>query len=119
MDAHAEAGELVLRLPAELVVAQRRVELGAASEPGELDGRDGPSAAGLLPPLDRVGDVAARRRPLDPDELAPLDVADDGEPHARAAKRRHSPGRPSLVVYRVSGATVGVSHLDGRPRWTA
>ena len=69
--------ELLARAAAELVVGERREEEARAGEIGELDGRDGTAARGLLPRLERVHDLARRRRMIDARELHPLDVTDD------------------------------------------
>ena len=56
--------------------------MGGAVQIRELDGRDRPSSGGLLPRLEGVDDLAGPGNPVDPDELDPLDVPDDGDVHA-------------------------------------
>ena len=78
---HGDAArvELLARPAAELVVAERGEEVGRAVEVRELHGGDRAAAGGLLPRLERVDDLARRGHMLDPDELDPLHVPDDGE----------------------------------------
>ena len=77
----AERLELLARAAAELVVGERGEEEARAAEIDELDGRDRPTAGGLLPRLERGHDLAGRGRVVDAGELHPLDMADDGNLH--------------------------------------
>src|SRR4029434_10925355 len=74
--------ETAPRPPATLVVAERREEGTRPRQTRELHGRDRAAAAGLLPGVGRVHDVARGRDELDVAELDPLRVPDDGGPHA-------------------------------------
>ena len=78
--AHAVRGQPLGRAARPLVVAERREEVRAAAQLRELDRRDRPAAAGLLPRLRRVHDVAGRGQVRHARELDPLDVPDDGDP---------------------------------------
>src|SRR6185436_1785725 len=83
VDGYAELLQPLAGGAAEIVVAERGEELGAAGELGELDGRDGAAAADLLPPLGRVDDLAGLRHVRDAGELDPLHVSDDGDARHR------------------------------------
>src|SRR5262249_20719475 len=80
--------ERLARAAAELVVGERGEEEARAAEVGQLDGRDGPAARWLLPRLERVHDLAGRRRVVDARELDPFDVSDDCELHVSHLERR-------------------------------
>ena len=69
----------------ELVVAERREEVAAAREVRELGGRDRAAAGCVLPRLERMRDLTARRNALDDRELDPLDVSHDGASHSCAS----------------------------------
>ena len=85
---HSPRLELLVRAPAELVVAERGEQRRLAREPRELDRRDRTAAAHLLPVLGGVRDLACSRHALDAREADPLDVPDDGDSH---------PGRVSQI----------------------
>jgi hypothetical protein len=84
VDREPELLELALRAVAELVVAERREEGGGAGELRELDSGHRASAAGLLPDLPGVDDVAGRRHLGHGGELDPLHVPDHGGAHGGA-----------------------------------
>ena len=78
----------------ELVGPERREERAGAGEPRQLHGRDG-ARLPRAPPRSRA---RGRSRPdsgtvADPDELDPLDVPDDGDPHGGIL----TPGPPASV----------------------
>ena len=64
------------------VVAECGEEQALARQPRELHRRDGTAPSGFLPGLERVHDLTRRRDALDPCELDPLHVPDDGDPHS-------------------------------------
>jgi hypothetical protein len=72
--------ELMLRTPANLVVAERGQEQAFARELCELDRSDGTSPRRLLPTVERVDDLARGGQTPDRRELDPFDVADDRNP---------------------------------------
>ena len=73
--------ELFARPVAQLVVGERSEEEARAGEVGKLNGRDGTSARGLLPALERGHDLPRLGRVVDPRKLHPLDVSDDRDLH--------------------------------------
>ena len=87
----AEVAQLGARAAAELVGPERREERARAGEPSQLRGRDCPTSPGLLPGLDGADDLPGQGNRLHPDELDPLDVAHDGDPHGGIL----TPGPPS------------------------
>ena len=93
---HADAGGLEPdpSLGSELVAAEEAVERRLAGEPRQLDRGDAAAAGRLLPGLLRADDLAGTRNRLDPEELDPLDVPDDGDLHNANSHRC----RPSRVT---------------------
>ena len=79
---HPTRLELLARAASELVLGECREQEARAGEVRELDCRDGTAARGLLPRLERVDNLARRRRMFDARELHPLDVTDDRDLHA-------------------------------------
>ena len=86
---HADAGGLELDPGpgAELVAAEQAEERRLAGEPRQLDRGDAAAAGRLLPGLLRADDLARARNRLDPEELDPLDMTDDGNLHMRNSHR--------------------------------
>ena len=80
---HVDASRLELRArtATEVVVPERRVEVGLVGEQRELDRCDPTPASRLLPVVGRVGDLARPGQPLDPGEPGPLDMPDNGDLH--------------------------------------
>ena len=85
LDANAELLQPALRPAPERVVAQRGQEQALAGEPRELHRRDRSTAGRVLPGVERVDDLARGRDVLDPCELDPLHVSDDGDAHRVAS----------------------------------
>src|SRR5204863_2847795 len=85
---HALARQPIRRAPTVLVVAYCGEEVGRAREPGEDDRGHGPTAAGGLPRLGGVQDLAGHRNMRHPRELHPFDVTDDGDAHAGEVSHR-------------------------------
>ena len=88
LDPHAELSQLPLGPVSQLVVAQSRQEEALAGELRELDRGHRSPAPRLLPSPARVHDLSGRGQPLDPSELDPFDVPDDGDPHPGRGYRR-------------------------------
>src|SRR4029077_621223 len=76
MHGDAARPEVLARPAPEIVVGERGEEEARAVEVGELNGRDGTAARGLLPGLERVHDLPRCGHVIDPRELHPLDVSD-------------------------------------------
>ena len=95
LDAYAAAFELGCHPTPVLVVPDRGEERACSGEPRKLNRGHRTAPGGLRPGLARVHDLPGRGNVLDPYELDPLDMADDGDLH-----------RPA------------VSHLDASARYT-
>ena len=81
VDGDAVRGQLLTGAAAQLVFAERRVQVHRAVQLGELDGRDSTAAAGLLPRLESVHDLARRGHVVDAREPDPLHMPYNREPH--------------------------------------
>ena len=89
LDPKAAGFELLLRAMAAFVVAERREQGRFSCELGELDRCVGTSASGFLPGLFGLHDRAAGRKAVDNEEVHPLDMADDRNPHQTSLTSRH------------------------------
>jgi hypothetical protein len=79
-----EPGEALLRPEAELVLAERRVEVARPREPEQLGRDDGAAARRLLPVRRRMGDLAGAGNAVDEHRLHPFHVPDDRASHSVA-----------------------------------
>jgi hypothetical protein len=73
--------ELLTGTAAEVVAAERGEEVSRPVEVRELNRGHGAATGRLLPGLERVDDLTRLRHLLDPRELHPLHVPDDGDVH--------------------------------------
>jgi hypothetical protein len=89
MDLHPVTSELCRDRGTELISADRRVEIAAASHPGHLDCRHGSAAGCAAPALAPVDDVTRFGDRFHPHELSRFDVTYDG--YAGRANSRSSP----------------------------
>ena len=94
VDGHTARLELGGRERPELVMAEGGEESRLADELGQPDHGHGSPARRLLPGLLRMDDLPGRGHALDPSELNPLDVTDNGNPHTCSVPSRPQLSRP-------------------------
>ena len=87
MEVDATLLELDAGPASELVVAEDGEQVRFVGEQRELDRGNASAAAGLLPVLRRVCDLARPGQALDPRKPDPLDMPDDRDPHAAKSSR--------------------------------
>jgi hypothetical protein len=85
VNADAEFLEPLPRALGEVVVAEGREQIRLTGEPRELHRGDAATARRLLEAVGAVDDFARGRQAVNPQELHPLDVPDNGAAHFGSA----------------------------------